>query len=196
MIRKKSGEVVKPSLKQRSMSTPDLTRQSEQSDPPTPEQDKHRGFPEERSKSVRFAGAEDETGALENVVLFLREQKVTAVGKAADPDRAGLPSDTDNTDMDTEMDSDYVSFRTRRNAAAKAADEAERIQLEGGSRVPRLRVDFAPNARGALANENIVLERVELQTTSGPLTLKGTAIVRNVAFQKWVAVRFTLDHWQ
>jgi hypothetical protein len=196
MIRKKSGEVVKPSLKQRSMSTPDLSRQADQSDPATPDHEHGRDFPEERSKSVRFAGAEDDSTALENVVLFLREQKPTAVGKAADPDRAGLPSDTDNTDLDTELDSDYVSFRTRRNAAARAADEAERLQLEGCSRVPRLRVDFAPDARGSLKGEHVVLERVELQSTTGPLTLKGTAIVRNVAFQKWVAIRFTLDGWQ
>ncbi|WVQ79400.1 hypothetical protein IAT38_001497 [Cryptococcus sp. DSM 104549] len=188
MIRKKSGEVVKPSLKQRSMSTPDLMRQGEGS--PTDESASS-GF--ERSKSVRFADAsEGDAKALESVVLFLREQKVTAVGKAADPENAQL-TETE-TENDTDV-SDFVQFRTRRNAAARAADEQGQFTLDGASRVPRKRTDFSPDARGSLVGENVVLERVELQGGSG-LVFRGTAIVRNVAFKKWVAVRFTLDHWQ
>ncbi|WVQ96165.1 hypothetical protein IAU59_003268 [Kwoniella sp. CBS 9459] len=193
MIRKKSGEVVKPSLKQRSMSTPDLTRQGDTS--PDDEIDGARDFGEERSKSVRFADtSEGDAKALESVVLFLREQKVTAVGKAVDPDNAQF-TDTE-TERDTDADAaDFVQFRTRRNAAARAQDDGQ-IQLEGTSRIPRKRTDFSPDARGSLNGENVMLERVELQSTLGPLSLRGTAIVRNVSFQKWVAVRFTLDHWQ
>lgn len=194
MIRKKSGEVVKPSLKQRSMSTPDLSRQKDQSGPDSPEDDE-RGFPEERSKSVRFADTDEAADgrALENVVLFLREQKVTAIGKAADPDRAGQITDTE-TDIDTDA-SDFVQFRTRRNAAARQTDD-DRLVMEGGSRVPRVRVDFSPDSRDSLKGEYVVLERIELATDAGPLHLKGTAIVRNMSFQKWVAIRFTMDHWQ
>jgi hypothetical protein len=195
MIRKKSGEVVKPSLKIRSMSTPDLTRQKE-GDPQTPEEEANRDFPDERSKSVRFADADEEDPrALENVVLFLREQKVTAVGKAADPDWVGPVTDTETEADDTDA-SDFVQFRTRRNAAARAADEQGQLLLEGESRVPRLRTDFSPDARGSLDGENVLLERVELVTGPGPMCLRGTAIVRNVAFQKLVSIRFTLDHWQ
>lgn len=196
MIRKKSGEVVKPSLKVRSMSTPDLSRQGD-GEPKTPdEDDEGRDFPDERSKSVRFADGDDgESQALERVVLFLREQKPAAVGKAADPDHVGGVTDTETEADDTDA-SDFVQFRTRRNAAARAADEAGQIMLEGGSRVPRLRVDFSPDARGSLDGENVVMERVELITGPGPLCMRGTIIARNVAFQKWVSVRFTLDHWQ
>lgn len=191
MIRKKSGELVKPSLKQRSMSTPDLSRDAEY--PSTPEEERNRGFPEERSKSVRFAGPDEADGGnLENVVLFLREQKPAAVGKAADPDRAGL------TDTETEIDtdaSDFVQFRTRRNAAAQKADD-DKLVMEGGSKVPRVRTDFSPDSRGALKEEYVVLERVDLLNDTGPLHMKGTALVRNMSFQKWVAIRFTMDHWQ
>ena len=195
MIRKKSGEVVKPSLKIRSMSTPDLSRQKEGSDTSTPDEE-GRDFPDERSKSVRFAGGDEgDAQALESVVLFLREQKPLAVGRAADPDHVGFVTDTETEADDTDA-SDFVQFRTRRNAAARAADEAGQIMLEGGSRVPRIRTDFSPDARGSLQNEFVVLERVELVTGPGPLCLRGTMIVRNVAFQKWVTVRFTLDHWQ
>ncbi|WWC93007.1 uncharacterized protein L201_007971 [Kwoniella dendrophila CBS 6074] len=191
MIRKKSGEIVKPSLKQRSMSTPDLTRQRQ--DSPTDEDEDSRGFGEERSKSVRFADtSEGDAKALESVVLFLREQKVTAVGKAADPENSAYTE----TETENDTDTDFVQFRTRRNAAAKAADENGQIQMEGGSRIPRKRTDFSPDARGSLQGENVMLERIELQSGLGPLSMRGTAIVRNVSFQKWVAVRFTLDHWQ
>lgn len=189
MIRKKSGEVVKPSLKQRSMSTPDLTRQVETS--PTASESK--AFGEERSKSVRFADSDDTPGStLANVVFFLQTQKPAAVSKAADPD-----SHMTETETEGETDaSDFVQFRTKKNAAARAVDEARDIQLEGGSRVPRVRCDFSPDARNALVGEHVVLERVELKTLNGSLCLQGTTIVRNVSFQKWVAVRFTLDHWQ
>ncbi|ODN78535.1 hypothetical protein, variant 3 [Cryptococcus amylolentus CBS 6039] len=185
-IRKKSGELVKPSLKLRSMSTPDLTRQAE------PESPSPHAFGEERSKSVRFAdSSEGDSSALENVVLFLREQKVTAVGKAIDPDAHMTETETEGeTDA-----SDFVQFRTRKNAAAKAADEANQIQLDGASRIPRKRTDFSPDARGSLTGENVILERIELQTANG-LSLRGSVIVRNLAFSKWVAVRFTMDHWQ
>ena len=186
MIRKKSGEVVKPSLKVRSMSTPDLTRQVEEEEDDSTSDKGGRAFGDERSKSVRFAG-EDDGETLENVVTFLKEQKPVQLGH------------DDMTETETENDtdaSDFVQFRTRRNAAARAIDESERIVMEGGSRVPRIRVDFSPDARGALVGEQVVLERVDMSAPPAPVALKGTAVVRNVAFSKWVAVRFTLDHWQ
>lgn len=193
-IRKKSGELVKPSLKQRSLSTPDLPVRGPPSEPPTPDGGNSSRDLAGESKSVRFAGSDDSDGRrLENVVLFLREQKVTAVSRAADPNADGqTETETEDTDV-----SEFVQFRTRRNAAAQAVDDAERISFaEGGSRIPRCRVDFAPDARGSLVGENVLLERVELQQALGPLQFKGTVLVRNVAYQKWVAVRFTMDHWQ
>lgn len=192
MIRKKSGEVVKPSLKQRSMSTPDLTRQAETS-PTGSNNSEDKPFGEERSKSVRFADSEDTPGSmLNNVVLFLQNQKPAAVSKAADPDNHLTETETEGeTDA-----SDFVQFRTRKNAAARALDDAREIQLEGGSRVPRVRCDFSPDARNALHGEMVVMERAELKTVNGSLCLQGTTIARNVAFQKWVAIRFTMDHWQ
>ena len=196
MIRKKSGELVKPSLKARSMSTPDLFRQDDGSEPVTPEAERDRAFPEERSKSVRFAGAdEDDTNALESVVLFLREQQPAAVGKAIGPDFAAGHITETETEVETDA-SDFVQFRTRRNAAARAADEAEDIVLQEGSMVPRMRVDFAPDKKGSLSKEHVILEKAELISGTVPLSLQGSVIVRNVAFQKYAAIRFTLDHWQ
>ena len=191
MIRKKSGEVVKPSLKLRAMSTPDLTRLKESEESPDDDDvPTSRPFGEERSKSVRFADADDDSpgSALANVVLFLTNSRPVAVSKTMDGDAL--------TETETEADtdaSDFVHFRTRKNAAARAQDDAREISLEGGSRVPRVRCDFSPHA---LDGEMVVMERADLATVNGVLCMQGTVIVRNVAFQKWVAVRFTMDHWQ
>jgi hypothetical protein len=170
MVRKKSGELVKSSLKHRSMSTPDLSRGKDGSG------DELR----ERTKSVRF----DDLG-LESVVLFMREQKPAAVSKSAETD---TPTETED-DNDTD---DVVQFRTRRQARAEGSKE---IQIAPDCTVPRLRLDFGPGTQGLLKNEYVVLERVEMQNGS-PLAMRGTVLARNMSFQKWVAIRFTLDNWQ
>jgi hypothetical protein len=179
MVRKKSGELVKSSLKQRSMSTPDLGRRK----------DKDSGdeydLPE-RTKSVRF----DDLG-LESVVLFLREQKPTAVSKASEPNSNDTPTETED-----DNDTDFVHFRTRRSGGGSSRPESgKEIQIQPEFTVPRLRLDFGPGTQGILKDEHVVLERVDMQNGS-PLAMRGTVLTRNVAFQKWVAIRFTLDHWQ
>lgn len=181
MVRKKSGELVKPSLKQRSLSTPDLSRGGTEGVSSGKSKSSHNL--RERTKSVRF-----DDGELESVVLFLRGQKVTAVSSGQDN-----PLDADD---DTDMDlSDYVHFRTRRNGGPRGAGGAEQsqIMIDNCSSVPRVRLDFGPGTHGLLQNEHVVVERVEM---GQPLALRGTVLARNVAFEKWVTVRFTLDEWQ
>jgi hypothetical protein len=172
------------------MSTPDLTRLKEEEDTPEEDVPTSRPFGEERSKSVRFADADEDTpgSALENVVTFSLNSRPLAVSKTMDGE---VLTETE-TEADTDA-SDFVHFRTRKNALARAQDDAREITLEGGSRVPRVRCDFAPHA---LDGEMVVMERADLNTVNGALCVQGTIIVRNVAFQKWVAVRFTMDHWQ
>lgn len=189
MVRKKSGELVKPSLKSRSLSTPDLTRGGAEGSVSGKSKSSHNL--RERTKSVRF-----DDGELESVVLFLRSQKPAAVSKAADGNDNPVDGDDDN-DMDL---SDYVHFRTRRNggprgaaAAAAAAEEQTEIMIDNCSSIPRVRLDFGPGTEGLLENEFVVLERVEM---CQPLALRGSILVRNIAFEKWVTVRFTLDEWQ
>lgn len=199
MIRKKSGQILKPSLKSRSLSTPHLpirTFNTTKSEPATPSiDDDDYG---DRHKNVRFAGSSGQADdKLENVVLFSREQKVTAVSKAADGGDDYWPVTETETEGDT--DGEFVSFRTKRNLAAQLADEAERLQItEISSIVPRRSTDFSPYNREKLNKEEfVILEKVDLPCVGNePLMLRGSVLVRNVAFQKWVGVRFTLDRWQ
>lgn len=190
--RKKSGELVKPSIKARSMSTPHLSehgkRGTTKSEPPTPSVDGSE-FGSER-KNVRFGGQDDTDSKLEYVRHFQRNSRVIALSKEGE--------DKDKyTDTETENDTDWsdgLSFRGR-------GESDERISFAAYSTaVPRVRLDFTSYRTDAekakLQKENVVLERLDVPSEGAQLVLRGTVLVRNVAFQKWVAVRFTLDHWQ
>jgi hypothetical protein len=198
-IRKKSGEVVKPSLKRRSLSTPHLpvreTSGYTKSEPPTP--GINDDYEYQRHKNVRFAGSGDDQEKLENVVLFLSQQKVTAVSKTADGEDGAYPVTETETEADTDA-SEYIAFRTRRAQEAREIDSAERIAFaDSTSVVPRVRIDFSPKGREGLKSHNVVLERVELPSNpTEPLVLRGSVLVRNLMFQKWVTIRFTMDNWQ
>lgn len=185
MVRKKSGEMVKPALKNRSLSTPDFSRGGAED---FSGKSKSSHNLRERTKSVRF-----DDGELESVVLFLRSQRPNAVAKAADGGAGYSPMDADDED---ERDlSDYVHFRTRRSGGPRGAAGSEQteIEIDTCTAVPRVRLDFGPGTQGLLKDEYIVLERIEM---CQPLGLRGSVLVRNIAFEKWVAVRFTLDEWQ
>ncbi|KAI0095174.1 putative phosphatase regulatory subunit-domain-containing protein [Irpex rosettiformis] len=62
-------------------------------------------------------------------------------------------------------------------------------------------IDNTPYVTSAIPNlspaprSNVLLETITLPRTRPP-TLRGTVLVRNLAFEKNVAVRFTLDDWQ
>ncbi|KAJ9097301.1 hypothetical protein QFC21_004970 [Naganishia friedmannii] len=198
-LRKKSGEVVKPSLKRRSLSTPHLPLRTEsgytKSEPATP--GINDDYTDHQHKNVRFAGSDDGQEKLENVVLFLSQQKVTAVSKTADEEDGAYPVTETETEADTDA-TEYIAFRTRRAQEAKEIDNSERVSFaEGTSMVPRLRTDFSPSGHNDLKPCNVILERVELPSNlTEPLALRGSVLVRNLMFQKWVTIRFTMDNWQ
>ena len=105
---------------------------------------------------------------LEQVKHFLAEQKPIAVS------RDGSPTDTSGTDPE------FPPFIYGRDD-----DLTERALV-----MHRIDIPTAP----ALADNtrDVVVESVELVGT----TIEGVVRVRNIAFEKWVAVRFTLDKWQ
>lgn len=105
---------------------------------------------------------------LEQVKHFLAEQKPIAVS------RDGSPTDTSGTDPE------FPPFIYGRDD-----DLTERALV-----MHRIDIPAAP----PLADDtrDVLVESVELVGT----TIEGVVRVRNIAFEKWVAVRFTLDKWQ
>ncbi|KAH7928170.1 hypothetical protein BV22DRAFT_1126772 [Leucogyrophana mollusca] len=158
MIRKKSGEPVKSSLKsaKRPAGLTVITGGSfAKSEPSTPT----------HTKAVHF------DAKLEHVKLFLAEQKPIAVS------RDGSPT-TDNSGTDNEFPSFiYGASNSDQRAKAKHIDM------------------LLPNMPSApMKNADVALE--ELVLSQDTRIINGRVRVRNVAFEKWLAVRFTFDWWQ
>ncbi|KAL0947586.1 hypothetical protein HGRIS_013675 [Hohenbuehelia grisea] len=156
LVRNKSGQLVKSSLKGSRPGTPGrsltvMTRASpSKSEPTTP-------------KAVHF------DAQLEHVKLFLAEQKPLAVSRDGSP-----------TDDTSGTESDFPSFiygsaderRVRRALSMRAIDMPAFVDKTA----------------------DVALEKLEL--APGAESINGTARVRNIAFHKQLAVRFTLDSWQ
>ncbi|KAI0303332.1 putative phosphatase regulatory subunit-domain-containing protein [Multifurca ochricompacta] len=159
LLRKKSGEPVKSSLKMKrtpargslTVITDPVGLSSSKSAPATP-----------AHKGVRFHAQ------LEHVKLFLAEQKPLAVS------RDGSPTDTSGTD------SEFPPFIYGRDD-----NLSERSLVMHHVDVPT-----APPLTED--TRDIAVENIDLVGT----TVEGVVRVRNIAFEKWVAVRFTLDKWQ
>ena len=167
-IRKKSGALVKSSLKSsRSRSTSSLAVYT------SPVSSKSEpGTPS--SKVVHF------DAKLEHVKLFLAEQKPLAVSRDGSP-----------TDDTSGTDSDFPRF---------IFGTASQARLEGGEENKRfsrkklvMHVANMP-VRAANYSDDVALEELCL----GPegANILGKVRVRNIAFSKSIAVRFTFDSWQ
>ena len=157
--RKKSGEPLKSSLKMKrtpvrgslTVITDPVGLSSSKSAPATP-----------AHKGVRFRSQ------LEDVKLFLAEQKPLAVS------RDGSPTDTSGTD------SEFPSFIYGRDDDIKDRPLVMR------------KIDVPASLPLAEDTRDIAVETIDLVGT----TVEGIIRARNIAFEKWIAVRFTLDKWQ
>lgn len=163
LIRKKSGEVVKSSLKSPSQSSLGSSGSfsPQVSMPPTPT----------LGKIVHF------DGQLERVRLFHKEQKPTAVS------REGSPVDTETSDNDALVHSEYRSSEDERLRSSLVVETVN---------IP-LRHAMA-STQERLGDLDIKLEQVVLSKDGR--AVEGTVLVRNIAFEKWIAARFTFDRWQ
>lgn len=149
-IRKKSGELVKPSLKRRPQLSVVTSGPSTKSAPATPTP----------TKAVHF------DSKLEHIKLFLAEQKPLAVSRDGSPN-----SDTSGTD-------DFPSFVY---GEPPKAQKQVKMSIRNMPPTPR-------------TNEDVALQ--ELSLLDDQRTLLGKVRVRNVAYEKWLAARFTTDWWQ
>ncbi|KAL7007138.1 hypothetical protein EMMF5_003364 [Cystobasidiomycetes sp. EMM_F5] len=145
MLRKKSGELVKSSLKHDSRA---------KSAPTTPT----------GPKAVHF----DEQ--LERVKHFLAQQRPLAVS------RDGSPQETETED-DSEAAFPFPPMTTSIPA---------QIQL--------VLPDFPNNTLPEIGHRDLCLETLEIAADSK--SLKGTALLRNICFEKRLSIRFTFDDWQ
>ncbi|KAF5353164.1 hypothetical protein D9757_012648 [Collybiopsis confluens] len=153
VIRKKSGQLLKSSLKSKSSfrGALDITPGglSSKSEPATPT----------IAKAVKF------DAHLEHVKLFLAEQRPLAVSRDGSP--------TDDT-SGTESDFPTFIFGDRKSKALK---------MTVTNMPPSLNL-----------NADVVLQEMKLALDG--VSIVGRIRVRNLSFQKWLAVRFTFDSWQ
>lgn len=157
LIRKKSGQLVKSSLK----SSKSATRGSlsvitigkaSKSEPTTP-----------TSKAVHF------DAKLEHVKLFLAEQKPLAVSRDGSP-----TEDTSGTD------SDFPPF----------------IFGDGDEKWSKRKLIMQLPNMPAKADVNAEVALEELSLSPDGTSVMGHVRVKNIAYAKWVVVRFTFDFWQ
>ncbi|WWD16341.1 hypothetical protein CI109_100767 [Kwoniella shandongensis] len=161
LIRKKSGEILKPALKYIgplrangtpiAASLPSSPRFETRSCPATPSCPKY----------VHF------DAKLERVKLFLHDQKPQVVS------RDGSPT------ADTTSEGDEFPFPS----TDEEREEKKVLQVS----LPNFPTSHPPNA-------DLFLESLFLDDDRK--SLKGVVTCKNIAFQKWVAVRFTFDWWQ
>ncbi|KIK59057.1 carbohydrate-binding module family 21 protein [Collybiopsis luxurians FD-317 M1] len=153
VVRKKSGQLVKSSLKSRSAFKGSLSVMpgglSSKSEPTTPTV----------TKAVKF------DSQLEHVKLFLAEQRPLAVSRDGSP-----------TDDTSGTESDFPSF------------------IFGDKKSTVLKMTLTNMPPSLNLNTDIVLEEMKLALDG--ISIVGRIRVRNLSFQKWVAVRFTFDDWQ
>ncbi|KAG1725845.1 carbohydrate-binding module family 21 protein [Suillus lakei] len=105
---------------------------------------------------------------LEHVKLFLSKQKPLAVSRDRDP-----ATDTSGTE------SDFPSFI--RGSPDDSSEKQIELQIRNMPSIP-------PN------DADVIMQRLTLSQSDKTIT--GRVRVRNIAYEKWVAARFTLDLWQ
>ena len=150
MVRKKSGELVRPSLKadgsRRDYSKP-------RSAPATPVCPKYVHFDTQ----------------LEHVKHFIAQQRPAAVS------RTGSPIETE-----TEEEPEAYPFPAM-------------VQPKAGT-VKLVLPNFPTATVRAAADKDAYVDSLEMDKDGK--NIKGIVRVKNLAFEKWVAIRFTLDHWR
>jgi hypothetical protein len=105
---------------------------------------------------------------LEHVKLFLSKQKPLAVSRDRDP-----ATDTSGTE------SDFPSFV--RGSPDESTEKQIELQIRNMPSIPPKDAD-------------VIMQELTLSQSDKSIT--GRVRVRNIAYEKWVAARFTLDLWQ
>ncbi|EPQ32384.1 uncharacterized protein PFL1_00580 [Pseudozyma flocculosa PF-1] len=185
LIRKKSGEPVKSSLKQYPSSALFNSRASSDASIPSATFARAKSVPSTPNvpKAVHF------DSQLEHIKIFRVKGRPTAVSREGSPEQ---------TETETEEEREYPFFGQRRGlpnrqgSGAKTPSPTATPPVEMEEQL-LLRLPNFPSSARLSVDRDIFLERVYL--SDDLRSVKGTVQVRNLSFEKWVAVRFTLDHW-
>ncbi|KAJ2858038.1 hypothetical protein J3B02_000570 [Coemansia erecta] len=186
VVRKDSGEIVRPCLRKRSATTTDIPSLYQQQQ----QQQKHasteyavlsssgpaNGTVMRTPRFVHF-GAD-----LECVRWFLKAQSPRSVCEDATPDYCSMSDD----------DSSYAV------AQSKQQQQQHQQKQQKQPSTVRLTAIRRPNPAFSIYEESpVVLERVELADNKrSSATLRGTVKVHNLAFEKSVMVRYSFDQWR
>ena len=180
LIRKKSGQVLRPSLKSSSSYstshfstiTPPHLFPSSKSEPTTPF-----AVSSPSSKAVHF----DKN--LAQVKLFLTEQKPLAVS------REGSPADTDEDETGPSgAENNEISkfFGLLSPSGRSNAKPVSKLLM-------RTNIPFRSSSLFSSLTGDVSLESLLL--ADGDKNILGTVLVRNIAFDKSVTARFSFDGW-
>ncbi len=184
LIRKKSGEPVKSSLKQYSGSYMVPRSASEAILPTSSYGAKSVPTTPSAHKSVHF------DTQLEHVKVFKVKGRPQAVSREGSPE---------HTETETEEERDYPWFGSRRgggpgrNGSVRSPTNAITPPVPEAEEQLVLRLPNFPSSAKLSLDKDIFLERIYL--SDDLRSVRGTVQVKNMSFEKWVAVRFTLDHW-
>lgn len=174
LLRKKSGELLKSSLKlanlQRSNSMPN-------------------------AKSVRFANR------LENVKFFKKSEKPTAVSinknrknkTKWDFDSSSSDDNDEEYSDDNDIENNEFNFELNDDYDNCLNDNDDSIQwkiLSNDCPYNPLSLNFAKLA----SNNDVILESIKLNSSGNALI--GFVYVKNIAFQKQIIVKLTHDNWK
>lgn len=185
-VRTKQGRLVKPALRN-GATTPSLHGRSDSGPSSVPSQLHFKSTPNTPSvpKVVQF------DTHLEHIKVFRFKQRPAAISRSGSPEQ---------TETETEEEKDlfpFVSYNGKvspNNGTPRAGTPtilAPELQPPGEQLVLRL-PNFPSSARLSI-DKDVFLERIHL--AEDLRSVRGTVRVRNLSFEKWVAVRFTLDNW-
>lgn len=182
-VRKKSGELVKPALRSsRTNSSVDVTSPVSASSTLTISSTamfRRNSAPSTPNpKNVHF------DVQLEHVKLFLAEQKPAAVSRDGSPTPYGSTTEEESYPWQSGRRSDEEE-RARGKLSVKVQDGCDGVEEARG-----------PYAKCLGSDPEVDVKLESLILAEDGKSLKGSVVVRNLAYDKRVAARFTLDWWQ
>ncbi|CAO1619665.1 unnamed protein product [Sympodiomycopsis kandeliae] len=200
-VRTKSGRLIKPSLKHTGSTwAPSSYTERADSGPPAMQTGSLRAKSTPNTPSIPKVVQFDTH--LERVKVFKFKQRPTAISRSGSPEQ---------TETETEEEREmfpFVNYGRRNPSPPSSGFVSPRLASSGGAVVAGtspaggaadaeeqlvLRLPNFPSSARLTVDREVFLERIYL--ADDLRSVKGTVRVKNISFEKWVAVRFTLDSW-